>query len=224
MVGICMEDLITPPAVKKLSALQGLLRERGFSSLMEVMTPGTSREVVRHFLSMRVEAVVFIGHFHPDEIEARIAELTALGTPHLVIDHFGLEGANTISLDRATAMEAVLAHLFDHGHRSFGLLGIGKAPTSRFDRMTGINAALRARRLDFDACTVSLDHLHERRNDFDYGRKLAASFLHLPVRPTALLALNDEIGVGVMRGLQDGGAKIPRDISVVGFNNQTIAK
>lgn len=224
MVGICMEDLITPPAVKKLSALQGLLRERGFSSLMEVMSPGTSREVVRHFLSMRVEAVVFIGHFHRDEIEARLAELTALGTPHLVIDHFGLEGANTISLDRATAMETVIAHLFDHGHRFFGLLGIGKAPTSRFDRMTGINAALRARKLDFDACTVSLDHLHERRVDFDFGRKLAASFLQLPVRPTALLALNDEIGVGVLRGLQDAGVKIPRDISVVGFNNQAICK
>ena len=31
--------------------------------------------MVRHFLSMRVEAVVFIGHFHREEIEARIAEL-----------------------------------------------------------------------------------------------------------------------------------------------------
>ena len=224
MVGICMEDLITPPAVKKLSALQGLLRERGFSSLMEVMAPGTSREVVRHFLSMRVEAVVFIGHFHRDEIEARIAELALLGTPHLVIDHFGLEGANTISLDRATAMEAVLAHLLDHGHRLFGLLGIGKAPTSRFDRMTGITAALRARRLDFESSTLSLDHLHERRNDFDYGRKLAASFLQQAIRPTALLALNDEIGVGALRGLQDAGLKIPRDISVVGFNNQDICQ
>ena len=68
MVGICMEDLLTPPAVRKLAALQQLLRKRGFSSLIEVFTPGTGREVVRHFLSMRVEAVVFIGHFHREEI------------------------------------------------------------------------------------------------------------------------------------------------------------
>src|SRR5262249_46487336 len=57
MVGIVMEDLITPPAVKKLAALQSVLRKRGFSSLMEVFTPGAGREVVRHFLSLRVEAV-----------------------------------------------------------------------------------------------------------------------------------------------------------------------
>jgi DNA-binding LacI/PurR family transcriptional regulator len=223
MVGICMEDLLTPPAVKKLAALQRLLRERGFSSLIEVFTPGTGREVVRHFLSMRVEAVVFIGHFHREEIEARIGELIAHATPHLVIDQFGLKGANTISLDRAAAMEAVMTHLLDHGHRFFGLLGIARAPASRHDRMTGIHTALKDRGLDFDACTLSLDHLHERSNDFDYGRKLAASFLQQTHRPTALLALNDAIAIGALRGLHDAGVKVPREISVVGFNNEDVA-
>ena len=220
MVGICMEDLLTPPAVRKLAALQRLLRVRGFSSLIEVFTPGAGREVVQHFLSMRVEAVVFIGHFHREEIEARIAGLIAHGTPHLVIDHFGLKNANTISLDRAAGMAAVMNHLLDHGHRTFGLLGVARAPSSRFDRVTGLHAALRARGLDFDACTLSLDHLHERNSDFDYGRKLAGSFLTQPHPPTAYLALNDEIAIGAMRALQEAGLKLPRDASVAGFNNQ----
>ena len=106
-------------------------------------------------------------------------------TPHLVIDHFGLIGANTVSLDRAAGMQAMMNHLLDFGHRMFGLVGITKGPVSRIDRLTGIQAALRARGLDFDACTLSLDHLHERQNDFQYGRKLAASFLELPSIPTA---------------------------------------
>jgi DNA-binding LacI/PurR family transcriptional regulator len=222
MIGICMENLLTPPVVRKLAALQRLLRDRGFSSLIEVFTPGTGREVVRHFLSMRVEAVVFIGHFHREETEARIAELITHGTPHLVIDHSGLHNANTISLDRAAAMKAVVNHLLDHGHRSFGLLGISKALPSHFDRMAGIDAALRARRLDFETSTLSLDHRHERRNDFDFGYKLAANFLEQPHRPTALLAINDEVAIGALRGLQDAGAKVPRDMSVTGFNNQDI--
>ncbi len=220
MVGICMEDLLTPPAVRKLAALQRLLRERGFSSLIEVFTPGVGRDVVRHFLSMRVEAVVFIGHFHREEIEARIAELIAHGTPHLVIDHFGLKNANTVSLDRAAAMVELMNHLLDLGHRSFGLLGIARAPASRYDRLTGIHAALKARGLDFDEATLSLDHLHERRNDFDYGRKLAGNFAALSPRPTALLSLNDAIAMVALRGLLDAGLKVPRDISLAGFNNQ----
>lgn len=220
MVGICMENLATPPVVQKLATLQRVLRTRGFSSLIEVFTPGTGREVVRHFLSLRVEAVVFIGHFHREEIEARIAELIGLGTPHLVIDHFGLKNANTISLDRAAGMAAVMDHLLDHGHRTFGLLGVTKGPASRFDRLTGIHAALRARGLDYETCVTSLDHRHERRNDFDYGRALATSFCREPVRPTAFLGYNDEIAIGALRGFQEAGLKLPRDISLTGFNNQ----
>lgn len=224
MVGICMEDLATPPAVRKLSTMQHVLRARGFSSLIEVFTPGTGRDVVRHFLSLRVEAVVFIGHFHREEIEARIAELIAHGIPHLVIDHFGLKNANTVSLDRGAGMAAMMHHLFELGHRTFGLLGISKGPTpvTRIDRTVGIQAALRARGLDFATSTASFDHLHERQNDFEYGWKLAESFMAQPVRPTAFVGHNDEIAIGALRGFQEAGVKFPRDISITGFNNQDI--
>jgi DNA-binding LacI/PurR family transcriptional regulator len=222
MIGICMEDLATPPVVRKLATLQRVLRTRGFASLIEVFAPGAGRDVVRHFLAMRVEAVVFIGHFHQEEIEARIGELIAHGTPHLVIDHYGLKGANTVSLDRAAGMEAVMNHLLDLGHRTFGLLGISKGPVSRFDRLSGIQAALRARGLTFEACTLSLDHLHDRQNDFQYGRRLAASFMDGANRPTAFVGYNDEIAIGALRGLQDRGLRLPRDASITGFNNQDI--
>jgi DNA-binding LacI/PurR family transcriptional regulator len=224
MIGICMEDLATPPGVRKLATLQRVLRSRGFASLIEVFTPGAGRDVIRHFLAMRVEAVVFIGHFHQEEIEARIAELMAHATPHLVIDHYGLKGANTVSLDRAGGMHAVMDHLLNLGHRRFGLLGISKGPVSRIDRLSGIQAALRARSLEFDACTVSVDHLHERQNDFQYGRSLAASLLELPDPPTAFVGYNDEIAIGALRGLQEAGLRLPRDGSITGFNNQDICR
>jgi DNA-binding LacI/PurR family transcriptional regulator len=120
-------------------------------------------------------------------------------------------------------MQAVVNHLLDLGHRTFGLLGIARAPSSRFDRLTGIRAALKARGLDFDTCTVSLDHLHERKNDFEYGCRLAGSFAQQAHRPTALLALNDEIAIGALRGLHEAGLRVPRDMSVTGFNNQDVA-
>lgn len=224
MIGICMENLATPPVVHKLATLQRVLRTRGFSSLIEVFTPGVGREVVRHFLSMRVEAVIFIGHFHREEIEARIAELNALGTPHLVIDHFGLKNANTVSLDRAAGMVAVIDHLVGLGHRTFGLLGVTKGPVSRIDRMNGIQAALRAHGLEFESAVTSLDHLHERRNDFEYGRALATTFCKQAHRPTAFLGYNDEIAIGAIRGFQDAGLKLPRDVSVTGFNNQDLSQ
>ena len=221
-VGICMEDLLTPPAVKKLAALQRLLRARNYSSLIEVLDPGHSRRVVRHFLSMRVEAIVFIGHFIEEEIVQRIHELTANAVPHLVIDHPAIPGAHTVTLDRARGMAAVVNHLLALGHTRFGLLGMSRSIRTVQDRVEGIRDALRDGRLDFERSTQSLDHLHVRERDFDYGRDLARSFATDKKRPTAYLALNDEIAIGAIRGFQAAGLRVPQDVSVAGFNNQDI--
>jgi DNA-binding LacI/PurR family transcriptional regulator len=108
------------------------------------------------------------------------------------------------------------------GHRSFGLLGISAQLHGRLGRMHGIIAALAAHRLPFAQCTRSLDHLHVRENDFEFGRDVAGSFATLADRPTAYLALNDEIAIGAMHGLQAAGLEVPRAAAVVGFNNQEI--
>ena len=184
-IGICMENLLTAPAVLKLAALQRRLRERSHASLIEVLPPGGSREVIRHFLSMRVDAVVFIGHFVEEEIARRVQELNTHATPHLVIDQLGIPGADTVALDRVQGMRDVTAHLLALGHVSFGLLAITGQTRSVRDRLAGIEAELTARGLNFAEATRSLDHLHARENDFGYGRALALSFVTEKNSPTA---------------------------------------
>src|SRR5207248_5332698 len=54
------------------------------------------------------------------------------------------------------------------------------------------------------------------------GRALATSFVKQAQRPTAFIGYNDEIAIGAMRGFLDAGVKVPRDVSITGFNNQDI--
>jgi DNA-binding LacI/PurR family transcriptional regulator len=221
-VGICMENFLTPPAVLKLASLQRRLRERGYASLIEVLDPGSSRRVIRHVLSLRVDAIVFVGHFIEEEIEARVRELAIHATPHLVIDQVGIAGANTVALDRVTGMRELVEHLLRLGHTTFALLGMSGSARSVRDRRAGIEAALSEHHLDFARVTHSLDSRHVRQNDFEYGRALATSFVGEPNRPTAFLGLNDEIAIGALHGLQEAGVSVPNEASVAGFNNQEI--
>jgi DNA-binding LacI/PurR family transcriptional regulator len=223
-VGICVETLMTPPAVLKLATLQRLLREADYTSLIEVLAPDGSHRVVRHFLSMRVEAVVFIGHFAEAEIAQRIEELKRHGIAHLVIDHAGIPGANTVALDRRRAMVETIAHLVGLGHRSFGLLGLSSPLRSAQDRRAGVADGLAAAGLTLAHATLSLDHLHPRHQDFAFGRALAGSFLAQARPPTALVALNDEIAIGAINGLQHAGHRVPEHFSVSGFNNQDLGR
>ena len=40
--------------------------------------------------------------------------------------------------------------------------------------------------------------------------------------PTAFIAVNDEVAIGAIHGLQEAGLRVPGDVSVAGFNNQDI--
>jgi DNA-binding LacI/PurR family transcriptional regulator len=110
MVGVCMEDFRNPTAVAKVSLLQQRLREQGLTTLIEVLAPGSSRQTLGHLLSLRVGAVVFIGHFDPSELAAQIDELTRHSTPHLVIDDPG-PGGGELGLARSRAGDGT-------GHRA----------------------------------------------------------------------------------------------------------
>jgi DNA-binding LacI/PurR family transcriptional regulator len=221
-IGVCMEDFLTPTAVSKLSCLQEHLRARGCTTLIEVMRPGASLQVVQHLLSLRVDGVIFIGHFPPEELGARLAELRKHEVPHLIVDHAGLKGTHTVTLDRVAALSEVMRHLLDLGHRSFGLLGISGAHQTVSDRLTGIRAALIERGLDPVASLRSLDDQHTRTKHFDFGRTLAGAFARQPERPTAFVAVNDETAIGALLAFQEFGLQVPRDLSIVGFDNQNI--
>ena len=221
-IGVCMQNLMTQTLVHKLASLQQRLRDKDFTTFIEVVDPESSWDVIRHFLSLRVDAVVFIGYFDEDQMTQHLKSLATSGTPSTVIDHFGIKGANTVSLDRVRGMAGIVEHLYALGHRTFGLLAYSDTVRSTLDRARGIRESLATHGLDFDKCTVSLDHLHVRGNDFEYGRALAKSFVERGNLPTAFIALNDEIAVGAMHGLKELGVRVPDDVSVTGFNNQDI--
>jgi len=221
-VGICMENLLAPPMVAKLAALQKRMRVRGITSLIEVLEPGESRRVVQHFQAMQASAVVFIGQFVTEELEQRISELRRRGIAHLVIDQAGVAEANTVTVDRVAAMRQVTNHLIDLGHRSFGLMGMNRPSETIRDRLRGISEALSDRGLDLENNTASLDYLELRKNDFTFGRNLARAFFRHANPPTAYIAVNDEVAIGAMLALQDLGLEVPQDASIVGFKNQDI--
>lgn len=222
MIGVCIEDLLTPTAVSKLAVLQEVLRARNYTALIEVLKPGTGRKVLQHFLALRVDAIIFIGQFDPPELENSIAALNRRGLPHLVIDHPGLTRANTLTLDRAGAMREITTRLLDLGHRRFGLLGITGPFQTITDRLRGIREALAQRGLDFATCVQTHDERIRAGDHFAYGSELARLFAREPSRPTAFLAVNDETAIGAMLEFQALGLRIPEDLSVAGFNNQNI--
>jgi LacI family transcriptional regulator len=171
--------------------------------------------VLRHVVeSGRADGVVVT---RIAEVDERLAYLRECNFPFVA--HGRLLGAdfpyNWLDTDGAHAFGEAFDMLYDLGHRHFGLVTISEPMTFRHLRQDGLAAAM-ARRGD---PSVRLDVATAPR--FDRGARIQAvnRMLQGPERPTAIVALFDELALTVMEEAARAGLSVPRDLSVIGFDN-----
>lgn len=118
-------------------------------------------------------------------------------------------------MDRWSVGE-VAEHLVSLGHKQIAMITGPQALHSSQERLSGFTAALAAHGL-------TLTDIRESEYASDSGARIAESLLSGESRPTAVFACNDEIAAGVYRAAYRLGLSIPRDLSVVGFDDSPLA-
>jgi DNA-binding LacI/PurR family transcriptional regulator len=103
-------------------------------------------------------------------------------------------------------------HLLSLGHRRFGIVAGQRSHLYSRARVDGFRSALDA--ADGGRCTV----VH---GDWDRGiaARAASTLLEGVDRPTAIFACSDVMAVGVYDAASNLGLRVPRDLSVVGFDD-----
>ncbi|MFF2371368.1 LacI family DNA-binding transcriptional regulator [Agromyces sp. NPDC058110] len=177
-----------------------------------------NRHWIRQLSARRSDGIVLV----VSELQAGAeAELARLNTPIVLIDSHG--GADsTAPIVAATNWAGGLTateHLLSLGHRRIGIVtGPERLACSR-DRLDGYRAALSRADIPFDPDLVVY-------GDFRVagGEAGAERFFALDDRPTAIFAGSDHQAHGVYLAAQRAGLSIPRDLSVVGFDDVDLCK
>jgi LacI family transcriptional regulator len=224
-IGVSFRELETPILVRKATVIQQLLRSRHYRPLFEIIEDGSNSglEVVRHFHSMQVEGVVMVDANVGPGSQGWLNYLAKNALPVVLLEPRGTVSHNAIQLERREALAQLTDQLFTLGHRHFALLGIDRSFPFGVPRCDGVAQALAAHGARFEECVDTIMQSNRRFDSFDYGRELAEFLLGRPTLPTALIALNDEIAAGALWRLQRAGLVVPRDLSIVGFDNMPIA-
>lgn len=106
------------------------------------------------------------------------------------------------------------SYLIQQGHRQIGFLGGSLELRVTRDRLEGYRNALRANDIrpvsQFEVASFCLEN-----GGYMGAMKLLANW----ARPTAIIATDDILALGAMRAAYELGYSIPRDLSLVGFNN-----
>jgi DNA-binding LacI/PurR family transcriptional regulator len=197
-----------------LAPLAMTARDRGYQLTILPVTPGQRYDILGT-ISNRMPAGTIYYDQHDDLDEAQVARL--VGAQPFV--HMGgrlTSPLPSVTYDQYQAARLAIEHLIDCGHRSIacitgqmGLLDGQQRAAAWRDTLIehGLPADLSA---SSDFATPSG---YEAMNALlDQGRPL-----------TAVAACTDEVALGVIRACLDRGLRVPDDISVIGYNDDTYA-
>jgi DNA-binding LacI/PurR family transcriptional regulator len=121
---------------------------------------------------------------------------------------------NTVDVDDFAGAYQIAAYLIALGHREFGIVGFPTHQlTSAPRRLAGYRAAFEDAQLDFKRVPV-VNGVFSIQSGYE-----EAGHLLTMTRPTAILCMNDRMAMGVIQRLQAEGLDVPRDVTVVGFDD-----
>ena len=107
--------------------------------------------------------------------------------------------------------------LLEKGHKRVGFPNNKDPIPATAARLQGYKAALAEHGIPFDPALVVTDS-----SDSDGGYRCAQKLMQLPDRPTALFCFNDRMAMGAYYALREFNLAIPKDVAVIGFDNQEI--
>ncbi len=186
----------------------------GYSLLLShsTLTPEQQTQSIRELAERRVDGLILMIGFREfsepvinqlRKSERPIVELTAKESEFDYVHQGYGEGT-----------QALMAHLVALGHRRIGFIYGVTTQSQGSDRLAAYQQALEDAGLPNDDSLVSW--CGERLED---GYQAALDLLRRPDRPTALLTINDMLGIAAVRAAVDLGLRVPDDVSIASFDD-----
>lgn len=119
----------------------------------------------------------------------------------------------SVSADKISGAKQAVEHLVQLGHRRIAFVSNTKFSTD-LDRQTGYQQVLSEHGIPIDDTLIV-----EGDGKLESGIRAGQKLLNLPQPPTAIFCFNDMSAVGVLTAFREAGLQIPRDCSVVGFDD-----
>lgn len=172
-----------------------------------------------HYLSNGVvDGIILYGSYDSDE--ALVRELHAAHFPFFLIES-SVDGirANNLLIDNAGGVYNAVRYLYARGHRRIAYIAGRPEKRVCVERLNGYFRAMQDTGLG-----IPEGYVQYIEKDSGDGRLLMARYLALPaaMRPTAVLCYDDAAASHAIRYALEQGVHVPQDISVMGFDNQTI--
>ncbi len=214
-VGVLLDDLRNPFFAEIAGGVEQLASELGYQLLLGAGGRSARREraAVATLLEYRVDGIILVSPRMPrPEIAAAASE-----SPLVIVGRqIRGVGADFVLIDEAHGTSLVLDHLIELGHEQIAHVDGGRGAAGP-QRRAAYVCGMQARRLGRQVQVVPGDFTE------DAGMNAASKLVADGKLPTAVFAANDMVAVGLLGGFDRAGVAVPGDVSIVGYDNTSIA-
>ena len=218
LVGVVVGALHNSFMTTLLTHLHDALQEQGYmvTLLIDSMHDTEQLLTLRPFIDSYLEGLIFATATLDSPV---VAEMVRRGVPTvLVVRSVDDVAVDIVEVDNVHAGCEAMRHLHEMGHRSIGMaMGPRNTSTSR-DRVQGCLKWLSAVGIEpHQVPVVWGDYTTES------GYSSTIQLLDQPQQVTAIVAGNDMIALGVLEAARRRSIDVPRQLSVIGFDDMPLA-
>ncbi|PKK93728.1 MAG: transcriptional regulator [Tenericutes bacterium HGW-Tenericutes-6] len=185
---------------------------KNISLFLKIISKKDEMEQNTNFSHVSKDGIMMLGQFE----KAYVIKVQSLGLPLICVDFYydDLELDSIVS-NNFNAGYIATRYLLNKGHKHIGYVGTIPSTTSIIDRYLGFTKALIEKGLDYQKSVIVEDRDHEGSMiDLVLPKKL----------PSAFLCNNDHIAYLLIKKLQQMGLSVPKDVSVIGFDDVMYSK
>jgi DNA-binding LacI/PurR family transcriptional regulator len=204
-----------------LDGIEGALIEAGYDlTLYRLSAEAAQRQSVfdYYLVRKRVDAVIAVGIALSSE---EVNMLHSLKKPIVGIGG-NITGISTLSIDDVGVARLATEHLLSLGHRKIAHFGGSAQHEMDFHvhtrRRQGYDEAMQLA----DATNQSSFYATDFSIEGGYAVGMQVLTNHV-IRPTAIFAACDEIGIGAILAARQLGLKVPEDVSVIGIDDHNLS-
>jgi DNA-binding LacI/PurR family transcriptional regulator len=218
-LGLIISDITNPFFPDLVKSIQERALELGYDVIVlnTNYEPERDARYVQRLLELRVRGVMIL----TTEMNLSVIErLSSREIPVVFLD-IGKVGPHisNIRIDYEKGVHEAVEHLLELGHRQIAFIsGPVRFKSAQFRRQAFLET-MKNHRASLHTEPLILDGNFR----LDSGEQVVREMVAFKSRPTAILAANDLMAVGALRGLRRAGLQVPRDVSVVGCDDIALA-
>ncbi len=223
-IGFVVPTMANPFYAEVIEAIERISHRAGFRTLVTNTQDDKvlGQELLDDLYARRVDGIIIMGGAGGLPFPT-IHTLAAQGLPILgcIWDEEAEHFPTTIGFDYFTGGRLVAEHLLSFGHQRIGIVahGVVGERLQHHLRVQGCIEVLAEAGYPFDPALLLYGD-----SSLQSGESAALQLLALPDPPTAIFATNDMMAIGMLSAAWRRGLQVPRDLSIVGFDDVALAR